>query len=77
MQKTTNDQSVTLPVFQQIKITSDKKRMNHIIPAETLHDRLDWAGLKVMGGGAGQIKCQQSETWESRNNTDAVLVRTS
>lgn len=46
------------PVFQQIKITSDKEWMNHIVPAETLHDSLDWAGLKVMGDRTGQIKCQ-------------------
>lgn len=50
------------PVFQQIQITSDQERMNHIVPAETFHDGLDRAGLEVMGGGAGQIKRQQSET---------------
>lgn len=55
---TDDNQSVIKPVFQQIKITSDQEWMNHIVPAETLHDRLDWAGLKVMGGGTGHIKCQ-------------------
>lgn len=72
---TAGKQTVISPVFQQIKVTCDKKRMDHVVPAETLQDRLGWAGLEVIGGGTGQIKRQQSETWRSRKNTDTILKR--
>lgn len=48
------------------KVASHQKWMYHVIPAKALHNRLDWAGLKILGGRARQIKSEQGESWEEK-----------
>ena len=44
------------------KVASHQKWVNHVVPAKALHDGLDWVGLKILGGRAGQIKRKQGES---------------
>lgn len=60
---TTRSTSERVPVLEQMgKVAGHQKWVNHIIPAEVLHDGLDWVGLKVLGGGARQIKGKQGKS---------------
>lgn len=43
------------------KVASHEQRVDHVVPAEALHDGPHWAGLEVLGGGAGQVRGQQGE----------------
>lgn len=55
---------LSVPVLEQMgKVASHQKCVDHVVPAKALHDRLDWVGLKVLRGWAGQIEGQQGETW--------------
>lgn len=55
-------QRLSIPILEQMwEVSGHKDWVDHVVPAEALHDRLDWVGLKVMGGRGGLIKGQQCE----------------
>ena len=50
--------------MQQVReVTSHQEGVKHVIPAKAVHDGLDRVGLEVLGGGARQVKGEESESW--------------
>lgn len=51
------------------KVARHQERVDHIVPAEELHDGLNRVGLQVLRGRTGQVKGEQGETWKEKQTS--------